>query len=117
MNDITNQNNDIRNSDNQNIEIQNINDDNLIDLIVDDFKVALNLVPRRFESFTIGEMNLICQSCDAKHFSSEITAGDRNNFTQCCHIGKVSLPPLSQNIFFNTLYHNLSSNNSVYDSS
>lgn len=83
--------------------------DNLIDVLSETFRVALNLVPRNFDSYNVGPMNLKCRFCDAKHFAFEVTAGDRNAFTMCCHKGKVFLAPLSQNSFFNDLYDGLKS--------
>lgn len=90
-----------RNNDNDN--------DNGVDILSDSFKVALNLIPRNFDSYSLGCMNLICRFCGSKHFASEITSGDRNAFTSCCHKGKVFLRPLTQNVFFNQLYDNLRS--------
>lgn len=91
----------------------NVNDvpnrNNQIDILSDSFKIALNLVPKNFVSYSLGPMNFICRCCNAKHFESEITSGDRDVFSSCCHKGKVFLAPLSQNAFFNELYENLTS--------
>lgn len=90
---------------------RNVNrvNDHMIDILSDRFKIAVYLVPRNFESYHIGSMDVLCNSCNAKHFTSEITGQDRHLFTLCCHKGKVHLPPLAQNAFFNGLYYGLSS--------
>lgn len=87
------------------------NENNLIDILHDRFRVALQLIPRNFDSYSLGEMDLICRFCDAKHFASEVTANDYDEFTMCCHKGKVFLLPFPQNQFFNRLYEGLKSNN------
>lgn len=84
----------------------------LIDILNDNFKDASNVVPRNFDSFDCGPMELICRFCQAKHFNSEVTQRDMNAFTVCCHKGKVSLLPLTENDFFNDLFNGLSSNDS-----
>lgn len=88
---------------------QNIRRNNVGNYLIDVYKIALNVVPSQFESFNIGQMNLECQFCKAKHFESEITMRNRTKFTSCCHKGKVFLQPLSQNDFFNSLYQGLRS--------
>lgn len=77
-------------------------------VLIDKFKVALNLIPNNFISYDVGPMNLECECCKAKHFESEITMRNRTQFTACCHKGKVQLPPLMQNNFFNSFYNNFS---------
>lgn len=86
----------------------NNNDDNSF---VESFRSALNFFPRNFRFHNLGPMDKICIYCNARHFEMEITGGDENKFTLCCHKGKVQLDPLSQNLFFNSFYDNLSSSN------
>lgn len=77
----------------------------------DAYKAALNIIPRNFEPFSIGPMNMRCMHCSAKHFKSETTLKDTNAFYLCCHKGKVVLPPLTQNSFFENICKGLSSSN------
>lgn len=58
-------------------------DSNMI--LRDAFKCALNVIPNVFLSYDCGLMNLECRFCNAKHFESEVTLGDRTAFTSCCH--------------------------------
>lgn len=98
---------------NDRISPMNVEVDQLVvnlDILPDSFKCALNIVPRNFESFDCGLMNLICQFCQAKHFMSEITQNNRTAFTLCCHKGKVRVPSLTENTFFNALFNGLNSN-------
>jgi len=44
----------------------------------------------------IGEMNVCCEHCGAKHFKSEKVANKGNSFNDCCSHGSVQLNPLSQ---------------------
>jgi len=44
------------------------------------------------EPHSCGELNVQCVSCEAKHFLGE-RPPDRQ-FTNCCHKGKVELPPI-----------------------
>lgn len=78
----------------------NVND---TDILVDSFKCALNLIPRNFESYSCGSLSLCCSFCGAKHFHSEVTLRNTQAFTLCCHKGKVHLPSLSRNTFFESL--------------
>lgn len=98
-------------NDNQNPNANNNVNLNLV-ILEENFKSALNIVPENYESFHIGSMNIICRYCNSKNFSSEITAKDRDKFTNCCHKGKVSLRPLSQNNFFNSFYDTYNTANS-----
>lgn len=86
------------------------NDDNLVTVLMDNFKCALIDVPINFISHDCGPMSLRCMHCNAVHFEGEITGRNRNSFTICCHKGKVALPALTNNSFFQALYENLSSN-------
>jgi hypothetical protein len=79
-------------------------------ILRDTFKCALNVIPRTFNSFDCGLMDLQCRFCNAKHFESEVTLGERTAFTSCCHKGKAILPALSQNEYFKSLYDGLTSN-------
>lgn len=87
--------------------------DDGIDVLNDSFKCELNLVPRYFESFDCGSLELICRFCNAKSFNSEITQGDRNAFSLCCHKGKVNIALPSRNQFFEELYNGLNSNDRI----
>lgn len=85
-----------------------------IDILDDSFKCALNLIPRNFQPFYCGPLNMRCSFCTARHFKSEVTLGDTQSFTLCCHNSKVILPPYTQNTFFENLWKGLSStDNSV----
>jgi len=44
----------------------------------------------------IGEMNVYCEHCGAKHFKSEKVANKGNLFNDCCNHGSVQLNPLPQ---------------------
>jgi len=44
----------------------------------------------------IGEMNIYCEHCGAKHFKSEKVANKENSFNDCCSHGSVQLNTLSQ---------------------
>lgn len=88
-------------------------DDNLNVALIDTFKSALNAVPANFLSSTCGMMNIRCIFCNALHFEGERTGGDLNKFSLCCHKGKVVVPPLTQNPFFNSLYDGLKSSDRV----
>lgn len=81
--------------------------------LIDTFKCALYPVPINFLSHNCGPMNLRCIYCNALHFKAEITDGHINKFTLCCHKGKIALPPLSQNNFFNEIYEGLGSENQL----
>lgn len=83
---------------------------NLVDILSDRFRIALQLVPRNFDSYSVGQMTSICRFCGAKHFIFEVTNRDRDAFTLCCHKGKVFLSPFPENQFFKELYDGLSSN-------
>lgn len=76
-------------------------------ILIDSYRCALNVIPRNFESFSLGDMDLRCLLCGAKHFKSEVTLSQNNIFTLCCHEGKVALPPLTENPFFKNLYNGL----------
>ena len=81
-------------------------------ILRDEFKSAIEAnIPSNFNSFHIGDLNIICVRCQAKHFKSEVTSGDRTEFTSCCQKGKVLLPHLTENAFFKALYEGLSSSN------
>lgn len=86
------------------------NDDDLIHILEDSYKIAFVSIPRHFDGHECGLMNLRCMSCFAKHFKFEITGGDSDIFTSCCHKGKVRLPELGQVEFFKLLYDGLISN-------
>lgn len=92
---------------NNDIELAIEND---LDILNDTNKCALNVVPRNFDSYSCGALELICLCCQAKHFQSEITSRNQNAFSLCCHKGKVGLPSLTSNIFFQTLIEGLTSN-------
>lgn len=85
----------------------------LLVVLNDQFKAALNEVPHNFASHDCGSMNLVCINCNAKHFMSEATVRNAHSFTSCCHKGKVFVPPLTQNSDFNTLYKGLKSHDNV----
>lgn len=53
-------------------------------------------------------MNLECRFFNVKQFEFEITRRDRTTFTSY-YKGKMFLPQLTQNLFFNALYNGLSS--------
>lgn len=80
-----------------------------VDNLDDSFKSALNLIPRNFESFHLGEMSFRCSSCGAKHFQAEMTCRDGNLFSLCCHKGKVSLLDLTVNPLLRSLCQGISS--------
>ncbi|XP_044597177.1 uncharacterized protein LOC123273764 [Cotesia glomerata] len=42
----------------------------------------------------IGQMNVLCMHCTAKHFKNEMVANKGNSFNDCCHHGEVKLDPL-----------------------
>ena len=44
----------------------------------------------------IGEMNLCCEHCGAKHFNGEKVANKGNSFNDCCNHGSINLDPLPQ---------------------
>jgi hypothetical protein len=44
----------------------------------------------------IGEMNISCDHCEAKHFISEKVANKGNSFNDCCNHGSIKLNPLPQ---------------------
>jgi len=44
----------------------------------------------------IGEMNIFCEHCSAKHFKSEKVANKGNSFNDCCNHGSVRLNSLPQ---------------------
>lgn len=75
--------------------------------LVDSYKVALVYPIRDFVSHKCGSLNLCCSLCGAKHFQSEVTRRNTQAFTSCCHKGKVNLPPLTQNRFFQSLCEGL----------
>lgn len=54
-------------------------DSNMI--LRDTFKCALNVIPNVSLSYNCGLMDLECRFCNAKHFESEVTLGDRTAFT------------------------------------
>lgn len=83
-----------RNADNVTLD-----DVNVIINLNNRLKIGRNLIPPNFLSHDLGEMNLRCTFCDAKHFSLEITNRDRDRYTLCCGKGKIDLPALTQNIF------------------
>lgn len=58
-------------------------------------------------------MDLICCFCNAKHFQSELTQNDSTSCISCGHKGKVFLLLLPKNIFFNNMFNQLNSNNSL----
>lgn len=95
-------------NDRPNVNLNSLQNDEII--FIDSFKCALNIIPRIFNSFDCGLMHLQCRFCNAKHFESEVTLGDRTAFTSCCHKSKAILPALSQNDFFKSLYDGLISN-------
>ena len=103
-----------RESQNDNRPNANLNSVNSIQndeiILRDTFKCALNVIPRNFNTFDCGLMHLQCRFCNAKHFESEVTLGERTAFTSCCHKGKAILPALSQNEYFKSLYDGLTSN-------
>lgn len=106
----------IANTGNGNTNSANVNNEqtnNSIDYLKGTFKCALNVIPANFESYSCGLFNLECRYCRAKHLESEVTLRDRNSFTLCCHKGKVSASELQQNNFFNDLYNDLKSSNTV----
>lgn len=72
-------------------------------------KCALNPVPIDFDSFSCGFLTLVCQFCQAKHFAAEVTARNQNAFSLCCHKGKVHVPSLTSNMYFQHLIEGLSS--------
>ena len=41
-----------------------------------------------------GQMNILCQHCNAKHFKAEKVANKKNSFHDCCSHGEVILEPL-----------------------
>ena len=73
-------------------------------ILRDTFKCTWNVIPKVFCSYDCGLMDLECRFCNAKHFESEVTLGDRTAFTSCCHKGKAILPPLSQNEYFKSYF-------------
>lgn len=85
----------------------NPNNANNVDVLINSYKVALNLIPRNFESFNCGGLSLRCMYCRALNFQSEITQRSNEAFTLCCHKGKVNLPPISQNIFIENMIKNI----------
>ena len=42
--------------------------------------------------YTCGDMNIICTFCDAKLWTGELNAGQKNQFGMCCKNGVVKLP-------------------------
>ena len=42
-------------------------------------------------------MNVACHHCSAQHFRDERAGKQRNVFLQCCHNGKITLPPAGNN--------------------
>ncbi|KAJ8910344.1 hypothetical protein NQ315_004543 [Exocentrus adspersus] len=46
----------------------------------------------RFGPSDLGSLNRMCNHCNARYFTAEMTA--RREYTHCCHKGKVSLEPL-----------------------
>lgn len=97
---------------NDSVSDVNVNDDLSVQLF-DHFKAALRAIPENLNSYTCGEMNFCCISCNAKHFESEKTGRQSHVFTLCCHKGKVNLLPISECAFFTELYNDLSSSNST----
>lgn len=63
------------------------------------FKCALDVVPRNFITHDCGVMNLICKHCNAKHFASEISDNDKDEFTPCCGKEKFAIRGVTQNAF------------------
>ena len=55
---------------------------------------ALNFTNDFPATLYLGNMDKICQECQALHFSAEKTANDADKFSTCCHKGAVQLPPL-----------------------
>ena len=52
----------------------------------------------RWKVLNLGQMNVICDFCNAKHWFNERASGStttRSVFEQCCKKGAVQLPPLS----------------------
>ena len=84
--------------------------DDMIDVLEDSYKCALNVVPCTFHSSYLGSLEMCCLFCSAKHFRSEVTLRNTQTFTLCCHKGKVVLPSPTQNLFFKQLWEGLSSN-------
>lgn len=84
---------------NSNLNQSNANDIRNIDTIPENY---------------IGEMNVICQHCHAKHFIGEKVANKINSFNNCCRHGEVSLqtypkfPSLLKSLFERS--HNKSQN-------
>lgn len=75
------------------------------------YKCALNMPPRNFNSYTLGNMTLRCSFCSAKHFQLEITGRESDAFSLCCHKGKVMLPALTPNNYFEKLLKDVNSTN------
>ncbi|XP_057339407.1 uncharacterized protein LOC130676918 [Microplitis mediator] len=45
----------------------------------------------RIQQNYLGEMNVSCQHCNAKHFSAEKVSNKANSFNECCRHGEVAL--------------------------
>ena len=101
----------VQNSRNNNVDVDvnEIQADNL----VPNFKSALNAVPANFLSRNLGSMALICSSCGAKHFNSEVTDRNTCTFTLCSHKAKIKLPPLTCNDFIKNIIEGISLNDRV----
>lgn len=41
----------------------------------------------------IGQMNVLCMHCNAKHFKNEMVSNKGNSFNDCCRHGEVNLDP------------------------
>lgn len=65
----------------------------------------------------IGEMNLCCKHCGAKHFNFEKVFNKGNSFNNCCNHGNVELDPLPQppHVLYKLFTENHSKSKHFYD--